>query len=343
MGDFNIDFFDRNQQNRNLFIDLFKKFACKQLITDITRPGRHKSSCLDWILTNCCFVSDTSCLNIMIADHFAVSSVRKKSREHVPYIYRDIRDYTMYNSKEFTDLLRNRLHQSNYLLLPISNKSLCALRRQRNMVNSKIETAKKNYIYKILNENSKNPRKFWKLVNELLNGKKTSTEYVQFIDPVTNDPISQGREATFMNSFFLSYRISNNDIKTTRLAFFVDVALLKFIRRFELHSFFFRDFCNITERLGLDNPIDHDEYHRIDIDLDELYGHIETNFDLVNDLVTTAELEYVVSSIDISKGSSIPGISTFICKDIMKFLPCEIVFLFNFSIQTSIFPQRWAN
>ena len=74
LGDFNVDFLDRNLSNRNRFIELFKKFGCKQLITDVTRPGKHKSSCLDWIITNCSFVSDVCSLYIMIADRFAVGA-----------------------------------------------------------------------------------------------------------------------------------------------------------------------------------------------------------------------------------------------------------------------------
>ena len=289
--DFNVDYLDRNQSNRNKFTKLFKKYGCKQLITDITRPGRHKSSCLDWIVTNSCFVSEACSLNILIADHFAVSSVRKKKRECVSYVYRDIRDYSNYNAEQFTDLLRTKLDLSVYMNLndpnilwdlminatgdilqvmcPIrrykqreiltpwmvadiyreirirerilvvfrtrSNESLCALRRQRNIVNSKIETAKKNYIHKIMNENNKNPRKFWKVINELLNGKKTATEYPQFIDPVTKVHIPFGNEAHFLNSYF----------------------------------------CNIIDRLDLDSNITLDEYRLIETDLNKMYGHTE--------------------------------------------------------------------
>ena len=57
LGDFNVDYLDRNPPNRLLisFIELFKKYGCGQLISDVTRPGRYKSSCLDWIVTNCVF------------------------------------------------------------------------------------------------------------------------------------------------------------------------------------------------------------------------------------------------------------------------------------------------
>ena len=335
LGDFNVDFLDRTQPNRGIFLDLFKKNGCKQLISDITRPGRYKSSCLDWIVTNCCFINDACSLDTMISDHYAVSAVRKKRRENVTYVYREIRDYSNYIPKNFTDLLRLKLGQSNYydirdpnilweliakftceileVMCPLrrykqrenltpwmvadiyremryrdrlaklfratrSNESLCALRRQRNIVNSRIDTAKKNYIQRILNENSKNPKKFWKIINELLNGRRTSNEYAQFIDPTTNEPIQFGAEAEFLNSYF----------------------------------------CNIIDRLDIDENIDVNHYQQIDSDLDELYGHIESTLDLTDDLVTVGELEFIVSNMDVSKGSSIPGISTFVCRDIMK-------------------------
>ena len=40
LGDFNVDYLDRNQPNLIKFNELFKKFGCIQLISDITRPGK---------------------------------------------------------------------------------------------------------------------------------------------------------------------------------------------------------------------------------------------------------------------------------------------------------------
>ena len=171
----------------------------------------------------------------MIADHFAVACNRKKSCEHVQYVYSEIKDYCKYNAKSSSDLLHHNLEYCNYIanrdpnvlwILICSNSRdileiMCPIRRykqlehltpwmeadiyremryreirrQRNVVNSKIEIAKKNYITRILNENNKNPRKFWKLVNELLNGKRSATEYAQFFDPTTNVKIPFGDEA----------------------------------------------------------------------------------------------------------------------------------------------------
>ena len=101
-------------------------------------------------------------------------------------------------------------------------------------------------------------------------------------------------------------------------------------------------FCNITDRLGLDNHIDPFSYPKIDSDINDMYGHLESTFDLTEFPITPDELEHIVMDIDISKSSSVAGIGTFICKDIMKMLSLETVFLFNCSIQSGIFPTEWA-
>ena len=164
---------------------------------------------------------------------------RYKQRENLtPWMVADI-----YREMRYRDRLAKLFRATR------SNESLCALRRQRNIVNSRIDTAKKNYIQRILNENSKNPKKFWKIINELLNGRRTSNEYAQFIDPTTNEPIQFGAEAEFLNSYF----------------------------------------CNIIDRLYIDENIDVNHYQQIDSDLDELYGHIESTLDLTDDLITVGE------------------------------------------------------
>ena len=173
---------------------------------------------------------------------------------------------------------------------------------QRNIVNSKIETAKKEYIRKVLNENTKNPRKFWKIINQLLKGSGLPNETAQFINPVNSEPVPFGDEADFLNNYF----------------------------------------CNIVDRLDLDNNFDNTMSQNIDTDLEGMYGHIVNTFDICDDLITSGELNLIVSSIDLNKGSGIPGIMTFICRDIMKNLSNEIVHLFNCSILNGIFPTEWA-
>ena len=57
LGDYNVDYLQRANHDLLKFVTLFKQFGCVQLITSVTRPGKYRCSCLDWIVTNSNFVS----------------------------------------------------------------------------------------------------------------------------------------------------------------------------------------------------------------------------------------------------------------------------------------------
>ena len=58
-------------------------------------------------------------------------------------------------------------------------------KRQRNIVNSMIESAKRNYILTTLNNNISVPKDFWRQINILLKGEKSCTTQPNLVDPVT--------------------------------------------------------------------------------------------------------------------------------------------------------------
>ena len=86
---------------------------------------------------------------------------------------------------------------------------LVLARRQMNVVNTLIETAKKNYIINLLNRSSSCPKKFWRNINQLLKGANISNQSPKFINPSTNEEIQIGYEA---NDFYcnISGRIGLN-------------------------------------------------------------------------------------------------------------------------------------
>ena len=90
-------------------------------------------------------------------------------------------------------------------------------------------------------------------------------------------------------------------------------------------------FCNIIDQLGLDDNVDNAQYHHIELDLSDLYM-----VKLIHVLIS------LKTNIDMTKTSSTPEMSTSICKDIMSCLSLEIVFLFNATLQTGVFPRSWA-
>ena len=293
----------------------------------------------------------------MISDHYAVHCIKKKKREHVEYVYRYLRNYTLYNVENFVNLFRLHLARVNFfeiddpnilwqhihsialdileIMCPYrrykqrafpspwltpeiyreirirtrlvkmfncsrTNLLLTMMRRQRNKVNGLIESAKRSYILNSLRRNTKNPRKFWRIINDMLKGTSNMSQSVQFQDPDTDTPVPDGSQSDFLNSYF----------------------------------------CNISQRLGLssDPEIDPESVNG----LHDFYGEIDSLFDLSEDEILGPELEDIVKTIDISKSSCVEGISTLICKHIMTHFSNEISYLFRRSITSGIFPTEWS-
>ena len=77
-------------------------------------------------------------------------------------------------------------------------------RRCRNYVNGLIRKSKSDYIQRQLNMNEKNPKKFWRIIKGLLNRKVDSTSNARFIDPITLAEVDHGKEADFLNEYFIN-------------------------------------------------------------------------------------------------------------------------------------------
>ena len=76
------------------------------------------------------------------------------------------------------------------------------MRRQRNTVNSLIESAKKEYISALLDNNSSCPKKFWKHINQFLKGEYGTYHHRNFIGPETGNSVKT--EPDFLNDYFVN-------------------------------------------------------------------------------------------------------------------------------------------
>ena len=74
-----------------------------------------------------------------------------------------------------------------------------------------------------------------------------------------------------------------------------------------------------------------------------IYGNIDDDFNILEDPPTLHELNTYVDDIDLTKSSSVDGISTQICKDLFKLAPRYFLSIFTRSLETSIFPRKWAH
>ena len=114
LGDFNVDYLKRGDPNLKRLINLFKIFGLTQYIFDITRPGVHSGSCIDWIVTNCRFFKSANVSNIYISDHYAFECTRKKARECNNTVLRNVRTYKNYDKDILISLLHARLSHTNF-------------------------------------------------------------------------------------------------------------------------------------------------------------------------------------------------------------------------------------
>ena len=107
LGDFNTDLLKRDDSNTILIQNFAKKAGLANLIRTITRPNARSGSCIDLIMTNCMFVSESGVSDDMISDHYTIYAVRKKKRETKNIVTETVRNYKNFNKDTFCQLLDN--------------------------------------------------------------------------------------------------------------------------------------------------------------------------------------------------------------------------------------------
>ena len=68
--------------------------------------------------------------------------------------------------------------------------------------------SKGNYIKNQLNFNGKNPKKFWRIIKDMLSPKMDPTTTARFIKQDTLDYVEYGSEANFLNNYFANIVIN---------------------------------------------------------------------------------------------------------------------------------------
>ena len=105
LGDFNIDVLKRDDLKTVRLLSVCKKLGLKQLIKGITRPNQKGGTCIDLIMTDSVFVSDSGVLDDFVSDHYSIYCIRKKAREKKDIISKVVRDYARYDKANFEHLL----------------------------------------------------------------------------------------------------------------------------------------------------------------------------------------------------------------------------------------------
>ena len=72
------------------------------------------------------------------------------------------------------------------------------------------------------------------------------------------------------------------------------------------------------------------------------YDKIENIFDILEDPPMLEDITAYVDDIDLSKSSCVDGISTNICKDLLKHAPRYFLTIFRKSVETGTFQRKWS-
>ena len=345
LGDFNVNLELRNEPNAILVNRFLKDNVLKQLINVHTRLTPRGGSCLDWIITDCPYVSHSGILDELLSDHFSIFAIRKKEREKVCKKWKIIRAQKNFDTNIFCDLLQNHdwtgyfasrdvdllwdeifqkiteilsimcpykrvclrdpktpwvndalikaiNERKKYMRLYRKTKNLFIwdiCKYMRNRCNSLARSAKAAYIKNSLARNTGDPKKFWKLINNLLKGPKREIVVHEFIDTVTGNIIKQDDICDFLNNYYVNIGNANAD--------------------------------------GTNIPKPNWHIH----DDGFTFEH-----------VTLKEMLDLVKEIDVHKDSCVYGISTYVLKEGFKVILQQLQYLFNISLEESVFPRAWA-
>ena len=106
LRDFNINYLKRDCPHVISFNSFLKKAGLKQLIDEITHPNKKGGSCIDFIITNSCYISRSGITDDFLTDHHTVYCIRKKAREYHDKEFKTVRNYSRYNYDSFMNLLQ---------------------------------------------------------------------------------------------------------------------------------------------------------------------------------------------------------------------------------------------
>ena len=346
---FNIDFLNRNHPETKTLIEFIRLQCLVQTIKTPTRISRFGKKCFDLVLTNSDFLIQSGTISDQLSDHLGIYAVRKKKREVHKFTKVKGRTYKNYDCKTLQNLLVNEDWEEYYemadpnekwdfmknsilkhleIMCPIKylrvridnprwftreilekihdrNTAVKELNRVytpekhqqlkqlKTEVNTLINTAKSNYVRNTLNETKEDPKKFWRILNDMLGNNDVNHNMVSLTDG-TNE-IPKEHCAEFINEHFVN--IGKTDLIGTNLY-----------------------------------------NHSLKYNIDQLEEVINQD---IADLDIT-EIRKMIRNIDISKGSGIDDLPSFILKDCLSVLSYQLMDLYNCSLRTGIFVTEWA-
>ena len=353
LGDFNVDYKNKKSPNYKALKFFERAHSLDQNISTTTRNTKKSSSLLDIAFTNMKYIKTAGTLDSFLSDHQPIFIIKKKGKntEKIEQQFEG-RSYRHYDKQQFLDNIEDRDwsqffnaedpgHAWDIMqnILVEEAERICPVRqfKIRNtrpcwITNEMIEQMKdRDYFYRKAkttnSEDDWNIAKFHRnqanssvrnakadfIKDQLRNNEGNSAKFWRNIKQIM--PTKKGHKT---NTKILLHDNNNMAIQNLNIA--------------EYMNNFFANLGNVNRA-----PIDIEEEEEMSQNPD--LDHLDNDFTL--DLVTKFEIDALTRKINISKSSGIELLSSRLLKDSFHIMGDKLAFLYNLSIQTTIFPDKW--
>ena len=171
----------------------------------------------------------------------------------------------------------------------------------RNITNSNIRQAKRDFILNELTENEDNSKKFWKVIRKVIPSKQTARQNVMLRD--NGRKVDKHLVADFINDFFI------NVGKIDRPNVLPAASQPPDCQTRTIES-------SVEEAENLPSPKSFDR-------------------------LTQTKVFKVIKAINVSKSSGIDNVSSYVLKVALSTLVAEVTHMYNLSLTKSVFPTLW--
>ena len=350
LGDLNINYKNKVSGDFKKLKFFMQTNGLSQLITNTTRNNDKTKSLIDLVLTNSKHVSAAGTLNHFVSDHQPIYVIKKKKRDVRAREEFIGRSYRNYNSQAFKGMLKDHNWNEFYKLTDpsdawdyILNQVTPILDMVCPLKSFKIQNYRPEWMTNELIEQIKDRDYFYQIAKST--GNLDSWNIAKHLRNTTNANIRQAKREFVLSEldncgadgkkFWHSIKsvIPSNKGSAKR-----DILLKNEGVKLEKNSVahFINDyFINIgktTYNLDLSgNPAE-----TLPTETDSDVGWVPDEFGV-------HEVLRIVKDINTSKSSGLQHISSYIVKEVFTALIDQVIFMFNLSLRTSIFPEAWKN
>ena len=178
----------------------------------------------------------------------------------------------------------------------------------RNITNSNIRQAKRDYILEQLDSNEHNAKKFWKVIRKVVPSGKLPSNH-EILLKNANQKLDRTEVAHYINNYFINVGNPPNSVNPS-----------------PPHRPHLNTSTQDPTTLRAQNHMGPGALREESCSLGK---------------VSSKEVYNIVKSINISKSSGLDNISSFVLKEAFSYLVTEVTFMFNLSVEMFSFPDAW--